>query len=114
MTFCLPPISLDRDTAHSVKSLWLGRWSSLLFAILLIAAGLRGTAQAQEVLSWDDIRQRFEQNNPTLLADKLSVDESKAQEITAFLRPNPNLIAAGGWDSDRSQQRRLAAVRRHV
>ncbi len=91
MTFCLPPISLDRDTAHSLKSLWLGRWSSLLFAILLIAAGLRRTAQAQEVLSWDDIRQRFEQNNPTLLADKLSVDESRAQEITAFLRPNPNL-----------------------
>ncbi len=49
------------------------------------------TSQAQEVLTWDDIRQRFEQNNPTLLADKLSVDESRAQEITAFLRPNPNL-----------------------
>ncbi len=69
----------------------MGRWSSLLFAMLLIAAGLMRTSQAQEILSWDDIRQRFEQNNPTLLADKLSVDESRAQEITAFLRPNPNL-----------------------
>ena len=28
-------------------------------------------------------------HNPTLLADKLNIDESKAQEITAFLRPNP-------------------------
>jgi cobalt-zinc-cadmium efflux system outer membrane protein len=35
------------------------------------------------------VRARFEQNNPTLQADKLSIDESRAQEITAFLRPNP-------------------------
>jgi hypothetical protein len=32
---------------------------------------------------------QFEARNPTLLADKLNIDESKAQEITAFLRPNP-------------------------
>jgi cobalt-zinc-cadmium efflux system outer membrane protein len=37
------------------------------------------------------VRQRFEQNNPTLLAGKLGIDESKAQEITAYLRPNPQL-----------------------
>ncbi|MFZ3262431.1 MAG: TolC family protein [Terriglobales bacterium] len=91
MTFSLPSTSLDQDAAHFVRSRWRGRWSSPLFALLLIAAGLIGTSQAQEVLSWDDIRQRFEQNNPTLLADKLSIDESRAQEITAFLRPNPNL-----------------------
>jgi cobalt-zinc-cadmium efflux system outer membrane protein len=36
------------------------------------------------------VRERFELNNPTLLADKLNIDESKAQEITAFLRPNPS------------------------
>jgi len=30
-------------------------------------------------------------NNPTLLADKVNIDESKAQEITAYLRPNPDL-----------------------
>lgn len=42
-------------------------------------------------LSWEQVRQRFEQNNPTLLAGKLGIDESKAQEITAYLRPNPSL-----------------------
>ena len=42
-------------------------------------------------LTWENVKDRFEQNNPTLLADKLNIDESKAQEITAFLRPNPNL-----------------------
>jgi cobalt-zinc-cadmium efflux system outer membrane protein len=40
-------------------------------------------------MTWDEVRHRFEQNNPTLLADQLNIDESKAGEITAFLRPNP-------------------------
>jgi outer membrane protein, heavy metal efflux system len=47
------------------------------------------SASAQQILTWDQVRLLFEQNNPTLLADSLNVDESKAQEITAFLRPNP-------------------------
>jgi len=48
------------------------------------------TAQAQlQVWTWEKVKDQFETNNPTLLADKLSIDESKAQEITAFLRPNP-------------------------
>jgi len=51
-------------------------------------------ASAQQSFTWEQVRLRFEQNNPTLLAGKLSVDESKAQEITAFLRPNPGLSLA--------------------
>ncbi|MFZ0285392.1 MAG: TolC family protein [Terriglobales bacterium] len=47
------------------------------------------TAGAQQVLTWEQVRDRFEISNPTLLADKLNIDESKAEEITAFLRPNP-------------------------
>jgi cobalt-zinc-cadmium efflux system outer membrane protein len=46
-------------------------------------------AGAQQTLTWEQVRARFEQSNPTLLADKLNIDESKAEEITAFLRPNP-------------------------
>lgn len=56
--------------------------------LLVLGPGLR--AQTAPPLTWDQVRQRFEANNPTLLADKLSIDESKAQEITAYLRPNPN------------------------
>jgi len=37
------------------------------------------------------VRQRFEQNNPTLLAGQLNIEESKAQELTANMRPNPSL-----------------------
>jgi len=42
-------------------------------------------------LTWEQVLQRFEQKNPTLSAGQIGIDESKAQEITAFLRPNPNL-----------------------
>ena len=53
--------------------------------------------QAQEPWTWEKVRVRFEQNNPTLLADKLNIDESKAQEITAFFRPNPGFtLSADG------------------
>ena len=54
-------------------------------------------AAAQEPWTWEKVRARFEQTNPTLLAGQLSVEESKAQEITAFLRPNPDLsLSADG------------------
>ena len=44
-----------------------------------------------ETWTWEQVKDRFELDNPTLLADKVSIDESRAQEITAFLRPNPTL-----------------------
>ena len=63
----------------------------------LLAAGFASGAKAQKALTWDEVRARFEANNPTLLADKVSIDESKAQQITAYLRPNPQLsLAADG------------------
>ena len=75
----------------------------------LLAAGFASGAKAQKALTWDEVRARFEANNPTLLADKVSIDESKAQQITAYLRPNPQLTLAadgtqvapynGKWDT---------------
>jgi cobalt-zinc-cadmium efflux system outer membrane protein len=67
------------------------RKSLRYLAIPVLLLGLRHSTQAQEPWTWEKVRARFEQNNPALLADKLSIDESKAQEITAFLRPNPTL-----------------------
>jgi cobalt-zinc-cadmium efflux system outer membrane protein len=46
-------------------------------------------ASGQQALTWDEIKAKFEAANPTLRADALNVDEMKAEEITAFLRPNP-------------------------
>jgi cobalt-zinc-cadmium efflux system outer membrane protein len=68
------------------KTLW--RSSALL---LLLGFGFSLEARAQTSWTWQQVRERFEANNPALLADKLSIDESKAQEITAYLRPNPDL-----------------------
>jgi cobalt-zinc-cadmium efflux system outer membrane protein len=42
-----------------------------------------------QALTWDELKARFEANNPSLKADALGVEESKAQEVTAHLRPNP-------------------------
>ncbi len=45
---------------------------------------------AQTALTWQQIRDRFEAVNPTLKAAQLNIDESRANEITAYLRPNPD------------------------
>jgi len=63
----------------------------------LLLLAFCGQARAQEPLTWEKVRDRFAATNPTLLADKLNLDESRAQEITAFLRPNPTLnLSADG------------------
>jgi cobalt-zinc-cadmium efflux system outer membrane protein len=46
---------------------------------------------AQPSLTWDQVKARFEAANPALKADALSVDEMKAAETTAYLRPNPGI-----------------------
>jgi outer membrane protein, heavy metal efflux system len=69
----------------------------LRYLTLSLLLCLGRSAPAQEPWTWERVRARFEQSNPTLQAGKLSVDESKAQEITAYLRPNPTftLLADG-------------------
>jgi len=60
-----------------------------LCRILVLLTSVGVVAQTPTTMTWDEVRRRFEQNNPTLLAGQLNIDESKAGEITAFLRPNP-------------------------
>jgi cobalt-zinc-cadmium efflux system outer membrane protein len=60
-----------------------------VFVVLPMAVACASAQQM--VLTWDQVRARFEANNPTLLADNLNVEESRAEEITAYLRPNPSL-----------------------
>jgi len=48
-----------------------------------------GQLPAQQSLTWDQVKARFEVTNPALKADADSVDEMRAEEITAYLRPNP-------------------------
>lgn len=58
------------------------------FAPLFVAAIC--SAQTHS-FTWQEIRDRFEATNPTLQAARVGIDESKAEEITAYLRPNPDV-----------------------
>jgi cobalt-zinc-cadmium efflux system outer membrane protein len=55
----------------------------------VIAVTVAPSAFSQTVLTWPEVHAKFEAANPTLQADQFGVDESRATEITAFLRPNP-------------------------
>ncbi len=60
-------------------------------AALICPFGSR--AQAPQALTWDEVRTRFIAGNPALKADADNVDEMRAEEITAYLRPNPQFTA---------------------
>jgi outer membrane protein, heavy metal efflux system len=73
-----------------------------LWLFLFLMLGAIGDSSAQppaqtpasrpaQSWTWESVKDRFEQNNPTLLADQLNVEETKTEEITAYLRPNPSL-----------------------
>ena len=53
-------------------------------------------------LTWDQVKARFEATNPALKADADNVDEMRAEEITAFLRPNPQFTLR--WMERRSRR----------
>lgn len=52
---------------------------------------LAQTNGAPAPLTWQETQQKFKANNPTLLAGQNAIAEAKADEVTAYLRPNPNL-----------------------
>ena len=65
--------------------------------LLSAAAGLLAqSANPQHALSWQEAQAQFKANNPELLAGQVTIDESRADEVTAYLRPNPDINL--GWD----------------
>lgn len=63
----------------------------------LVLAQQTPAPRAQETYTWQQIKDKFEAANPTLRAGQLNIDESKAQEVTAALRPNPDFgLSADG------------------
>jgi cobalt-zinc-cadmium efflux system outer membrane protein len=61
-------------------------WAFRIPALFIVCSVHAG---AQQSLTWDQVKTRFEGSNPTLQADEANVQEMKAEEITADLRPNP-------------------------
>ncbi len=69
----------------------------MLGAASLLAQTAPQPPPAPEVWTWNVVKDRFELNNITLQASRLNIDELKAQEITANLRPNPDFtLSADG------------------
>lgn len=78
-----------------------------LWRCLIWLAAASGVAAAQlpaqvppsspQIWDWQTVKDKFELNNTTLLAGQLNIDELKAEEITANLRPNPQFtVTADG------------------
>ncbi len=76
------------------QTFWRLFWILLALASAMIAAAQSpapppAPTQPLTVWNWEAVKTNFEIANPALLAGKLNIDELKAEEITAFLRPNP-------------------------
>jgi cobalt-zinc-cadmium efflux system outer membrane protein len=76
--------------------------TKLAWRVLFLTGGL-GIASGsslcgQTVYTWEQLKEKFETANPTLKAAQGSIDESRANEITAHLRPNPDIsLSADGF-----------------
>jgi cobalt-zinc-cadmium efflux system outer membrane protein len=71
-------------------------WSRTLGVVAVALFASAAFAQGPVRISLDDAIRLALQHNHTLLAARTTIDQSKDQEITAYLRPNPALF--GDWD----------------
>ena len=55
---------------------------------------LASGAFAQKTLTWEDAKRELRATNPTLVAQQIEVQQSRTNEITAYLRPNPDLTVS--------------------
>jgi cobalt-zinc-cadmium efflux system outer membrane protein len=67
------------------RTLALGIWT---------AAWMASGAFGQKTLTWEEAKRELRSDNPTLRAGQIGIGESRAEEITAFLRPNPDLTVS--------------------
>ena len=57
--------------------------------LILIVPIVPALLLSQTALTWQQVKDKFTASNPTLKAAQLNIEESRALEITANLRPNP-------------------------
>ncbi len=70
---------------------------NLRFQFSLWMVLLASNLSAQTAFTWEQVKDKFAAGNPTLKAAKANIDESRAAEITAYLRPNPDFsLSADG------------------
>jgi outer membrane protein TolC len=56
----------------------MGRFIRCVGLATLLAAGILGRAQAQKALTWDEVKTRFEANNPTLPSARFAYEHGGA------------------------------------
>src|ERR1700733_6929242 len=83
---------MNRVEMNTLRSRW--------FLSVSIAAplGLTLAALGQSPpagFTWQQIKDRFEAVNPTLIAARSVIDQDRMSEITAYLRPNPGFSLSG-------------------
>lgn len=88
---------MNIDLIRSFEQARKRRISFVAACGLIVVSAIPSALLAQQPLDWDQVKARFIAGNPALKSDADNVDEMKAEEITAFLRPNPQLtITADG------------------
>jgi len=78
---------------HRLERHHIGPRCRLLFIRSGLLVCLTTGAWAQKVLTWDEAKRELEATNPNLRAARIGIQEARADEITAHLRPNPNFTA---------------------
>jgi cobalt-zinc-cadmium efflux system outer membrane protein len=82
----------------------LGRLSMGYLFAGCFAGGISGQTAAPKTMTWQQARDAFEKSNPTLRAARIGVEESRDEEITAYLRPNPDFtLSTDGTQISRYQ-----------
>jgi outer membrane protein, heavy metal efflux system len=83
-----------RNMERTSQGCAIGRQFRRLAAMSAIVACMATSGSAQKTLTWDDAKREFRASNPTLNAARIGIQEARADETTAFLRPNPELTVA--------------------
>jgi cobalt-zinc-cadmium efflux system outer membrane protein len=88
----------SHHTLSTAAAAFLGLATMMPFPAIIAQQAPAGAPQAATqistatvALTWQQVQDRFRASNPTLRAGAIGIDESRAQEITAHLRPNPSL-----------------------
>ena len=84
------PRRIGRPTSPKLRTVRKALSASCLGCACNLALAGFLFAQQPQTFTWKQLKNKFEAANPTLLAADLNIDESRSQEVTAFLRPNPD------------------------
>ncbi|HEV3331021.1 MAG TPA: TolC family protein [Bryobacteraceae bacterium] len=90
---------MKREKSKTCLGVKMQRLPWRLSARIVLAGWFVASGWAQTALTWQQVKDRFEAANPTLRAAQINIQESRAGEITAYLRPNPDF----GFASDGTQ-----------